>query len=317
MKISEYYNALKNYLDEDFLDDSTARIVKNIITDLDLFCDYFVSYEEYNFLIDIYNDFFSKSFYSGKKQYIENFTHSKDVLYLGFKGTTKLVLTMLYKHLKLNDSQDTTPRNFFLDLNDLLEEDDSILKDQFSGNDLEKIKVFNSYLQDYSDFINSDYVDFSKVLLGSRKELSRKSLKILDFLKYKSGYKVFTCDVDIFCEKYLDQENTVRYLENLFSVSLERENGINDSDLMYIMMYIANIRMYLFSPFMDGKNLYNVGEISKYKRRKYPALSISANKSYRELRTEIVTLRELLQNEIKAILEIDWIKSKLFEYFME
>lgn len=172
-------------------------------------------------------------------------------------------------------------------------------------------------MQDYSDFINSDYVDFSKVLLGSRKELSRKSLKILDFLKYKSGYKVFTCDVDIFCEKYLDQENTVRYLENLFSVSLERENGINDSDLMYIMMYIANIRMYLFSPFMDGKNLYNVGEISKYKRRKYPALSISANKSYRELRTEIVTLRELLQNEIKAILEIDWIKSKLFEYFME
>lgn len=317
MKISEYYNVLKNYLDDDFFDGSTAHIVKTIITDLDFLCEYFATYEEYNFLIDIYGAFFSKSFSSTSKQYVEDSTHPIDASYLGFKGTSKIVLTMLYEHLELNDSQYTTPRNFFLDLNDLLEEDDSILQEQFSGNDLEKIKVFNSYLQTYSDFIKSDYIDFSKVLLSSTKDLSRKSLKIFDFLQYKNRAKVFTCNIDTLCEKYLHQENTVKDLENLFSVSLDRESGINVSDLMCTMVYIAKIRTYLFSQAIDGKNLYNVGEISEYKGRKYPALSISTNKSYRELRSEIVTIRELLQHEIEAILEIDWIKSKLFDYFMD
>lgn len=62
MKISEYYNVLKNYLDDDFFDGSTAHIVKTIITDLDFLCEYFATYEEYNFLIDIYGAFLSKLF---------------------------------------------------------------------------------------------------------------------------------------------------------------------------------------------------------------------------------------------------------------
>ena len=312
-KISEYCDDLREYLNMNILDDSTAYTVKMIINDLSLLCQYFETYEEYLFLSEIYSSFFSKAFFSGGKQYIEECGDLSEASSIGLKGTTKFVLTMLYQHLKITDGIKYSASIFFKDLNDIFEHDDT---DDLSKNDQEKLKDYNYYLQLYIDhhYQKKDYVDYGKVLYDSRKVLLEKALKFFDYLEYKTGQKKFLCDIDDLCEIYLSRENVVEPLRDFFSLSLERDESLNALELEGMHFFIANIRMHLFSPTINEKNVFSVGEISEYKRRKSPLVSVSVDKSYNELVSEINKLKVFLREEIEPILEINWIKSRLFEY---
>lgn len=312
-KISEYCDDLRGYLDMNILDDSTAYTAKMIINDLSLLCQYFAKYEEYIFLSDIYSSFFSKAFFSGSKQYIEDCGDSSEASSIGLKGTTKFVLTMLYQHLKITDGINYSASAFFEDLNDIFEHDDT---DDLSKNDQEKLKDYNYYLQLYIDHHSKKgvYVEYGKLLYDSRKVLLEKTLKIIDYLEYKTGQKKFLCDIDDLCETYLSRENAVEPLWIAFDLSLERDESLDALELEGLRLFLANIRMHLFSPTINEKNVFSVGEISEYKRRKSPLVSVSVDKSYSELVFQINNLKAFLREEIDPILEINWIKSRLFEY---
>ena len=313
-KISEYCDDLREYLNMNILDESTAFTAKMIINDLSLLCQYFSKYQEYLFLSDIYSSFFSKAFFSGSKQYIEDCGDLSKASFIGLKGTTKFILTMLYQHLKITDRIKYSASAFFRDLDDIFELDGP---DELSKNDREKLEDYKYYLQLYIDhhYQKKVYVDYGKVLYDSRKVLLEKALKIFEYLEYKIGQKKFLCDIDDLCETYLSRENAVEQLRILFSLSLERDESLNALELEGLHFFLANIRMHLFSPTINEKNVFSVGEISEYKRRKSPLVSVSVDKSYSELVSEINKLKAFLCEEIEPILEIDWIKSRLFEYY--
>lgn len=314
------YEVLEELHRNKALEPLSDKIVVNILKDFEHIRMYFEKYREYQFLLDIRKSFFSDYFLasnkSSNKKFIEDCYDGEEdsVKSVALKGTTKTVLTLLYKSLpsEIYEAKDSL-KNFLSEVSSLSNSGNDFFEGyeiDVASKDVEKILHFCKYFKRYEERQigkRSGYANYKNVLLGD-KELDQCLYYFTEYISYHFQNRCFKVEYKDLFEEILHQDNTIHKL-NIFLANFL--NTSNSQYLLAIQFMTANIRTHL-----KPTGNHQVQNISTYKNKKKPLLNSDTKYSYAQLLHEIKQTKELLDMELLPLLDIDWIKVKLFDYFI-